>query len=112
MEAFVILLIFLINAWSIFSLSAIEQIEDVRRKKETEILFKMYPKNIPHFPVRLDSKKEPVTRGRWELLDKNTKISLKEFREKLQCDVNEPALDEYYGTMSLMLLFPPTKESE
>ena len=96
-------------------LSAIEKLEDTRRAKETMLLFKMYPKSIPYFPVRIDpmshNHNEPVSRGRLELLDKSKKVPLKQFKEVLQCDDSEPALDQYYGTLSLMLLFPPSKES-
>ena len=112
-------------------LTAIEKLEETRRKKETLLLFKMYPKTIAHFPVRKDiNSNEQVSRGRLELLNynhhkkennhhnkqdnnnnDNNKVSLEKFKEIMQCDDNEPALDQYYGTLSLMLLFPPSKET-
>jgi hypothetical protein len=33
------------------------------------------------------------------------------FKRALQCSPGEPALNDHYGTLSLMLLSPPTKES-
>ena len=111
-------------------LTAIEKMEDTRRTKETLLLFKMYPKAILHFPVRKDSNNEEVSRGRLEMLNfhnkkesnhhnkkfnnidnNDNKVSLEKFKEIMQCDDNEPALDQYYGTLSLMLLFPPSKET-
>jgi hypothetical protein len=38
------------------------------------------------------------------------KYSLEKFKKALQCSPAEPALDDFYGTLSLMLLSPPTKE--
>lgn len=109
-------------------LTAIEEMEDTRRTKETLLLFKMYPKAVLHFPVRKDSNNEEVSRGRLEILNyhnskesnyhnkkdnnnNDNKVSLEKFKEIMQCDDNEPALDQYYGTLSLMLLFPPSKET-
>jgi len=92
-------------------LSAIEQLEPVRSYKEEEALFKMYPRTVPKFDVRIDPiTKEPVSRGRWELI-KDKRVTVAEFKNILQCDAMEPALDEYYGSLSLMLLFPPSKDS-
>lgn len=107
-------------------LTAIEKLEDTRRTKETLLLFKMYPKAILHFPIRKDSNNVEVSRGRLEMLNlhnikesnhhnkkinNDNKVSLEKFKEIMQCDDNEPALDQYYGTLSLMLLFPPSKET-
>jgi hypothetical protein len=96
-----------------------------RMALEDSILFPMYPTSVPHFPVRIDAYskdgKTPVSQGRIPLLgnipsyynpDPNgAKVSLAEFRKTLQCSVAEPSLDENYGTISLMLLHPPTKEA-
>jgi len=92
-------------------LTAIEKLEPMRSVKEEDALFKMYPKTVPIFDVRIDPiTKAPVSRGRWELI-KTKRLTVQQFKDALQCDVMEPALDDYYGTMSLMLLFPPTKDS-
>jgi len=94
-----------------------------RRRREDLVLFPMYPTSVPHFPVRKDpySKNgEPVVRGRFDLINgipeatpgpNGKKFTIAEFKKRLQCSVSEPALDELYGTMSLMLLDPPTKET-
>jgi hypothetical protein len=104
-------------------LTEINKYDEIRKRKEEKLLFSMYPKTIPHYPVRLDKYNNHVSRGRYELLSSsssssssssktlNNKVSLHKFKEILQCSINEPSLDEYYGTLSLLLLFPPTKES-
>jgi len=85
------------------SLTAIEKTEDIRRARETLLLFKMFPKAIPHFPVRVDSRKEQVSRGRLELLHKYKKVPLKYFKDVKQCDDNESALDQYYVTLEVSI---------
>ena len=94
-----------------------------RRRREDLVLFPMYPTSVPHFPVRKDpysDKGEPVVRGRFDLINgipaatpvpHGKQFTIAEFKKRLQCSVSEPALDELYGTMSLMLLDPPTKET-
>ena len=93
-------------------LTEINKHEEHRKKLEDLLLFSMYPRSTSHFPIRRDKYDNLVTRGRYELLsDLNIKISTHKFKEILQCSINEPAFDEYYGTLSLLILFPPTKES-
>ena len=110
-----------------FLITAIEisPAEMVRRKKEDMIIFPMYPKTVPKFPVRADpysATGEPVSRGRLDRIggfpdlrrDKHVphkRYTVKEFKEALQCSEGEPALNDNYGTLSLMLLSPPTRES-
>lgn len=95
--------------------------ESERRRREELVLFPMYPKTVPHFPVRRDvHTNETVTRGRFHLINgipepnpspRGKRLTLAEFKKRLQCSAGEPALDELYGTMSQMLLTPPTRES-
>jgi len=96
-------------------------VEMERRRREDLVLFPMYPKTVPHFPVRKDDYGDgPVTRGRFHLINgipefqpgpRGKKFTLAEFKKHMQCSAGEPALDELYGTMSQMLLTPPTRES-
>ena len=93
-------------------LTEINKHEEHRKKLEDLLLFSMYPRSTSHFPIRRDKYDNHVSRGRYELLsDLNKTVSLSQFKEMLQCSINEPAFDEYYGTLSLLILFPPTKES-
>ena len=93
-------------------LTEIDKHEEHRKKLEDLLLFSMYPRSTSHFPIRRDKYDNHVSRGRYELLsDLNKTVSLSQFKEMLQCSINEPAFDEYYGTLSLLILFPPTKES-
>ncbi|KAJ1402690.1 hypothetical protein B484DRAFT_457715 [Ochromonadaceae sp. CCMP2298] len=92
-------------------------------EKLFEFMARSYPTEVPEFPVRLyvdphnpSKKPKAVSRGRFELLgglpsrhsqSNQTKGTLKAFKHALQCSPDEP-LDELYGGLSLMLMFPPT----
>lgn len=87
---------------------------------QKSILTPNYPTVIATFPVRLNpyNLSESVSRGRFDIIggfpyNKDSlklKVSTKQFKEALQCSESEPALDEFYGTLSLLELYPPTRE--
>jgi len=86
---------------------------------ETErLLISSFPLSIPVFSVRTyprSSNGVKVTRDRFQVLGgfpdrKNRSYSLQEFKNILQCTEFEPSFDDLYGSVSIMKLYPLTRE--
>ncbi len=89
---------------------------------ETDVL-KLFPRSVPHFPIRKDhysKSNTPVSRGRFALLhnshpyhlmkNDSMKIPLAKFKEILQCAREEPSINGVRGSIDLLRLLPPTRE--
>ena len=73
-----------------------------------------YPTHVPEAKVRTNGNKVRVSHGRLQLLGGPTsqrKVTYKEFNEILQCPTSEPDLDGNRGTISMMRMVPPTRNT-
>ena len=104
-------------AWiSIGTMSSIIKINKIE-----SLLISSFPDSIPIFSVRTygrsgdNSSIVEVTRDRFQILggfpgSKNRSHSLEDFKNILQCTEFEPSLDDHYGSVSIMTLYPLTRE--